>query len=732
MATTQIAATQLQQNKWVISQAIIEYGLLILLAALLLWQGVIPGWKVLNSDFPNYYVAARLIRKHYVLDRIYEWIWFQRAADHFGADGQLAGFLGLTPFSAIPILPLAWLPVLVAKRVWIVVNLALLAGSVELLKRQTGLGRTRVWLIALCAAIPLRSSFLSGQMHILVLALLVVAYVCHMRGWQIGSGCFIAVAAALKIYPIFFCGYFLLKRRWRALGAAVVFSALCWGLSWWMVGQGAMSAYVFEQLPRSLQGESGNPFLASVTASSALFHRLFLYEPELNPHPLIYSPQLYTLLYPLWQALLVGMVFMRLRFGFRSDDREAIDWSMFLCLLMFLSSAPASYQFVVLIAAAVPTIAVLVGQRRSWAALVYLSLYFLACNIRTIRLNSPTVSIFTPVFYLTLWCGVALLVFYYFVVKPDKRDIDKRDGARSVPLLRRPAFGAAVVVLFLWVAGSRSAWSHLRNRTSGQQLINPDGAYLRTSPRGTDGGIVYVAMQLDGYQVRNAEAPLSETLPGLGHAGDQLSFASNSTGKDVWVEVASNRGSRVVHLVSGIRVPICEIDDGENSAISSDDTRLAFLREDKGQGSVWVIDLRECAAHGGESAAVRVTPPGFDVRTLAAGSGESFLMSAMYQGKERIYTVSPGEEPQLLAESNWPLNSTALSPDGKVLIARELIRHRWQLASLDLSTHTWKQLTNGDCNEYTPSWSDNQTLLYATDCRRGMGLTALASLKVDR
>src|SRR5579862_2486617 len=105
MATTQIAATQLQQNKWVISQAIIEYGLLILLAALLLWQGVITGWKVLNSDFPNYYVAARLIREHYVLDRIYEWIWFQRAADHFGADGQLAGFLGLTPFSAIPILP---------------------------------------------------------------------------------------------------------------------------------------------------------------------------------------------------------------------------------------------------------------------------------------------------------------------------------------------------------------------------------------------------------------------------------------------------------------------------------------------------------------------------------------------------------------------------------------------------------------------------------------------------
>ena len=107
-------------------------------------------------------------------------------------------------------------------------------------------------------------------------------------------------------------------------------------------------------------------------------------------------------------------------------------------------------------------------------------------------------------------------------------------------------------------------------------------------------------------------------------------------------------------------------------------------------------------------------------------------MSAIDQGKERIFGVSRDTAPQLLAEANGPLNSPALSPDGRLLAVRELISHRWQLVSFDLSSHAWKRLTHGDCNAYTPSWQDNHALLYATDCRRGMGLTALAPLKIDR
>lgn len=724
MVTAQVNSTEVSRTTRIGElRSAVEAGLFLLLSAVFLWKGLIPGWKLLNTDFPNYYVAARLVREHYCLDRIYEWIWFQRAANHFGVGHQLVGFLGLTPFSAFPIIPFASLPVLDAKRFWIVCNVALLAAAIELLKRQTGMGRGRAWVIALCAIVPLQTSFLFGQMHILVLALLVAAYVSHMRGWQISSGCCIAVAAALKIYPIFFCLYFVLKRRLKSLGATVVCSSLCMALSSLVVGQRLMSTYIFEQLPRSLQGESQNPFLPTLTSASALFHRLFLFEPELNPHPLVASARLFAILYPLWQALLVGVVLVRIRPRFRSDDSEALEWSMFLCLLMFLSSAPSSYQFVVLIAAAVPTMGVLINRRKWKAALGYLFLYFLACNIRAVHIDSSVVDILAPFLDLTLWCGVSLVVFYYvLLVSPEA----KTERAR---LYRSAVFVASAVVICLWIVGYASAWSHSTHaETSGPGLLNTqDGAYLRTSPVSTDGRLLYVAMRRDGYRVRDGEIASADVYPEVDSAGDQLSFAAGTSNHELWIEAASGEGSRLVHVLPGKEVRTCEIGGGEDPVLSSDGRYLAFVREDKGRGSLWIVALPDCAA-----APKRITSPSFDVRTLATGPEGSFVMSAIRQGRERIYRVSPGTEPQLLAESEGPLNSPALSPDGRVLVVRKRVSYRWQLASLDLSSRVWKQLTYSDCNAYAPSWQDDHTVLYATDCMRGMGLTTLASLKIER
>jgi hypothetical protein len=724
MVTAQVNSMQVSRTTRIGElRSVAEAGLLLLLLAIFLWKGLIPGWKLLNTDFPNYYVTARLIREHYCLDRIYKWIWFQRAADHFGVGHQLVGFLGLTPFSAFPIIPFSSLPVLEAKRFWIVCNVVLLAAAIELLKRQTGMGRGRAWVIALCAIVPLQTSFLFGQMHILVLALLAAAYVSHMRGRQIRCGCCIAVAAALKIYPIFFCLYFLLKRRWKSLGATVLCSALCMTLSSLVVGQGLMRTYIFEQLPRSLQGENQNPFSPTLTSASALFHRLFLFEPELNPHPLVASARLFAILYPLWQALLVGVVLVRIRPRFRSNDRETIEWSMFLCLLMFLSSAPSSYQFVVLIGAAVPTMAVLINRRKWKAALCYLFLYFLACNIRAVHIDSSVVGILAPFLDLTLWCGVALLVFYnVFLISPEAK-------TERVRFYRNPSFVAGAVVVCLWIVGYKSAWSHLTNvETGGAGLLNTqDGAYLRTSPVSADGRLLYVAMLRDGYRVRDGEIASADVYTDVDSASDELSFAARNSNHELWIETASGEGSRLVHVLPGKEVRTCESGDGEDPVLSSDGTYLAFLREDRGRGNLWIVALPSCAI-----APKRITSAAFDVRALAAGPEGSFIMSAIHQGRERIYGVSPGSEPRLLAEGDGPVNSPALSPDGRVLLLRKRVSYRWQLASLDLSSRVWKQLTYGDCNAYAPSWQDDHTVLYATDCMRGMGLTTLASLKIDR
>src|SRR6266704_3903862 len=65
-----------------------EFLLLALFATLVGVGGVRAGWKHLNSDFPNYYTAAKLYRQSVPLDRAYEWTWFQREAIREGVTEQ--------------------------------------------------------------------------------------------------------------------------------------------------------------------------------------------------------------------------------------------------------------------------------------------------------------------------------------------------------------------------------------------------------------------------------------------------------------------------------------------------------------------------------------------------------------------------------------------------------------------------------------------------------------------
>jgi hypothetical protein len=61
-----------------------ERVVLLVLVALFTVKGFIPAWEHLNTDFPNYYIGAQLYRRGYPIERVYEWIWFQRQVVLFG------------------------------------------------------------------------------------------------------------------------------------------------------------------------------------------------------------------------------------------------------------------------------------------------------------------------------------------------------------------------------------------------------------------------------------------------------------------------------------------------------------------------------------------------------------------------------------------------------------------------------------------------------------------------
>lgn len=57
--------------RWV---RIVDWALVALLSIQFFARTLPNAWHTLNTDFPNYYLTARLAREHYDTSRIYEWI----------------------------------------------------------------------------------------------------------------------------------------------------------------------------------------------------------------------------------------------------------------------------------------------------------------------------------------------------------------------------------------------------------------------------------------------------------------------------------------------------------------------------------------------------------------------------------------------------------------------------------------------------------------------------------
>jgi Tol biopolymer transport system component len=83
-----------------------------------------------------------------------------------------------------------------------------------------------------------------------------------------------------------------------------------------------------------------------------------------------------------------------------------------------------------------------------------------------------------------------------------------------------------------------------------------------------------------------------------------------------------------------------------------------------------------------------------------------------------------------LAAGDRPVRYPAVSPDGRWLAYAERARGNWQLWLLALDRGGRRRLTRADCNSISPAWRpDSRTLIYASDCARGIGLTTLVELR---
>ena len=616
----------------------LERAVLGALVVLFVWRALAPAWRTLNTDFPNYYLGARLLRDGYPLERFYDWVWFQRQKDHAGiVDQPLVGFIPLSFFSAVVVAPLASLPPLEAKHGWIVVSGLVLLGTAWLLQRMTSLGRVRVLLIVFLAVVPLRTSFQFGQQHLLLLFLLTLAAWLDAIERPFASGSMLAVASSLKLYPALFVFFLVRKRKWRALAGLVVTGVFLALVAWRLFGFEPMRVYVSEILPRGMRGENNDPYAVGHNSPTTLLLRLFVREPELNPQPLLDAPLVFAVLQPIVQALILVPGLWLMSPGGKSRAREMLDWAAYVALLLVLSSASATYHFCVLILATVVTTGYLLerGEKKLASTLIALHAAVCAPLYRFVPDSPSGWAIFAgfPRLYalLALW-GVIL-----WVLRRARAESPPRRGSGEAR-----AFGLLFAALA--ATGLIANVRHLHGQAASYlaRLDRKNKTLLATSPS-VAGDAVYFARMDEGGSVldRTGSDLRIHTTPGTEIFHPAVTEAS----ADGWLELSSTT-SRILRFplaateLAAASLAI-EVDDAEQPTISRDGRWLAFLREDgHGRGVLHLKD-RQADPPGGREEEVAGAPR--DVLDIGFLPDDRIVLAAVRDGRSRLFVGPPAD-----------------------------------------------------------------------------------------
>ena len=683
----------------------LERGVLLVSLVYLCVHTMPRAWGKLNTDFPNYYLSARIAHEGFDTARLYEWTWLQREKDHRALDARLIGLIPITPFSTLVMWPLTELTPLTAKHVWLLVNLALLVPLCWMLRSMTGLSYQRIALV-FALSFPLHRNLLYGQFYLLLLLLIVAGCWAYLREYSALAGALIAIAAAAKIFPVLFFIFFLQRRAWRALvsGALTGMAALATSVA--VFGWNLHRTYLHEILPWTLRGEGLPPYATASASISSVLHYLFLAEPQWNPQPWHNSPLCYALLQPTLQALALAPAILLIRMQDRTRPRILLEWSALLVASLAISTSPASYNFV-LLALPVCVLAALLLQRKRYGWLGVLLIVYLGIGF---PMSSPTsmvgpkILLYVPRLPLTL----ALLLGIYILLWRDQWPGDSSWDWTHY------AWTAAMAASLIFGVRSSLYLERAMRQEYAYRLPLQTQALLDANPGSHGTEVRYVAFTQSGYHLVWQDQDAIWLDPST---EDDLSFAGSFD--DIWIERGFSPHSAVVNLREPARVVA---DRAREPMLSTDRQSLAFVRDTGGRGQLVVRQ----AFRFDHAIEAPLTAASRNVYEASFLSKDVYAFSAVEDGRPPQIFLTDAmhtNAPLSLGETRYP----ALSPDGRWMAYSHLENGVWNLWVRDQRSGSTRRIADVPCNQIEPSWEDgSKTLLYGTDCGRSLWFTAVA------
>jgi Glycosyltransferase family 87 len=323
------------------------------LASLLWVRGIAPAVSRVDTDFPNYLTAARIVADGGPAARLYDDAWFQEQMRHYGiGDPQQGKFAPFPPPTALLLLPLSRLQPLSALRVLTGVSLVCLVCSILLLARTLSWSLAEATAFVLLSGYAVGNTLRFGQPYILMSALCLLGYFAWCRGRPWLAGLCFGLFVPIKYFPGVILIYFAFRREWplvlggaAAAGAVVLVSLAVLG---WPVHQQYLGSVLGNHLVAHLSMQ--DPFAASFQSFDTLFRRLFVFDAAENPHPWRTLPWLQQLAAPLTKIVILAVAAVTLVRLARDNTRDSVAPSIGLLgvLVLLLAPATATYHFVLL------------------------------------------------------------------------------------------------------------------------------------------------------------------------------------------------------------------------------------------------------------------------------------------------------------------------------------------------------------------------------------------------
>jgi Glycosyltransferase family 87/WD40-like Beta Propeller Repeat len=513
-----------------------------------------------ETDFPNYYTAAVLVREHQPLHRFYDWTWFARQMNYAGNGTQIGAYTPQTPLTMLPMVALAGFPPQTAKRIWLVCDLFFLAATIWLLSQSTGLRFETIWLLVFCGYFSLRTNFHFGQYYVFLLFLLTVAFYFLDRKSDWMGGVTTGIAFGLKLYGGPLLLLFAFKRQWRAVvGMAATILVLA-GTAVLLFGPADVWYYATQILPRSLEMGQVDPYNPGDAAIATVLMRSFVMEPELNPHPLWQAPRLLFFLRSFISLAMVAFLFLGV-VRKRTADRHDFAWFVIAALL--LSTSTSSYTYIVLV---LPLVLLLEKS----------------APVRNVFLVASYVLLTMPLRPAWLFPKVWLLLCVFIVAG--------WPCWRGMP--RRWAVAAVGVVALISAFNARQRMMSYESEPGQhfERVAVQAGALFSSYPVVSRAGLFYQSMGHDRYVLRWVHDGRSEELAFEGQA---LQPRLAPDGESVDFELVAKRNSTMMEFDPSTRrsTQITMAADRSGAAVSPDGKWMAFESDRDGPTHIWLREL---------------------------------------------------------------------------------------------------------------------------------------------